>query len=64
MKPKVGDRMKWIGQAGVRIDYGTVVRVSTHNSEYDILWDNPDEDTGEALATYDYLNTASSVRPA
>lgn len=59
--PKIGDRVKWIGQADVRIDYGTVTHVV--GKRFEVQWDTPDPDSGEYTFTYSADEPQSGVRP-
>ena len=61
-KPKVGDRVKWIGQAEVSVDYGTVTHVL--GKRFEVRWDTPDPDSGEDTFSYSADRPESSIRPA
>lgn len=61
-KPKIGDRVKWVGQAEVSIDYGTVTHVV--GKRFEVKWDRPDPDSGEDTFTYSADEPQSGVRAA
>lgn len=60
-KPVVGGRAKYTGQAGCRIEYGTIIEVSPNGKRYQVKWDVPDEYDNDTT-THDW-SPESGVRP-
>lgn len=60
-KPRVGGRAEYTGQAGCRIEHGTIVEVSPDGKIYQVRWDNPDEYDNDI--TEHEWDPASGVRP-